>query len=381
MAQTLDNFFEKGFRPFFLGAALWAACGMFLWTLMFRGALDLEFQWSARDWHIHEMLFGYVSAVIAGFLLTAVPNWTGLAAPKGVALAGLFGLWIAGRLAILFSNCLPPLLVAAIDISFLVVLEIWLIRVLVRSGNNRNLVVAGLIALFIISNAAIHSGAWKDIGVGGGLLATVMLISLIGGRVIPAFTRNWLAQQGAPNVIPNFGVPDGLALASSALAICLFAFGIEGGLTGAAFLLASLASLVRLKRWQGLATAKEPLVLIMHLAYLWLPVGYALLAISQVSSIVTVNSGLHALTSGAVGTVTLAIMTRASLGHSGKPLQADRATLAVYFLVTLAAGLRVASDVFPDPVLAKSLAGLAWSAAFLTFALAYGRLFLRSQSD
>lgn len=381
MTRFLDNFFEKGFRPFFLGAALWAACGMFLWTLMFRGALDLDFQWSARDWHIHEMLFGYVSAVIAGFLLTAVPNWTGLEAPKGVALGGLFGLWIAGRLAILFSNCLPPLLVAGIDISFLVVLEIWLIRVLVKSGNNRNLVVAGLIALFIISNAAMHSSAWKDIGVGGGLLAVIMLISLIGGRVIPAFTRNWLAKQGAPNVIPNFGVPDGLTLAFSALALCLFAVGIEGGLTGAAFVLASVTSLVRLKRWQGLATAKEPLVLIMHLAYLWLPVGYALLALSQVTSIVSVNSGLHALTSGAVGTVTLAIMTRASLGHSGKPLQADRATLAVYLLVTLAAGLRVASDVFPDPVLAKSLAGVAWSAAFLTFAAVYGSLFLRSQSN
>lgn len=381
MIQVLDDFFQKGFRPFFLGAGLWAALGMGLWTLTFRGDVTLDFRWSPRDWHIHEMLFGYVSAVIAGFLLTAVPNWTGVVAPKGARLAGLFGLWIAGRLAMLFASDLSPLLVAVIDVSFLVLLEVWLIGALVKSGNKRNLVVAGLLALLILSNVVMHLNAEAALGVRGGLLAVVMLISLIGGRVIPAFTRNWLAGQGSAAVVPAFGSIDKLALATSGLALILFAAGVEGILTAAAFGLASVTGVLRLARWQGRAAGKEPLVWIMHLGYLWLPVGYAMLAISQVSSIASVNTALHALTSGAVGTITLAIMTRASLGHSGKPLQSNGATLAVYLLVTLAALLRVMPGAFADTTLAYSLAGFAWSAAFLTFALVYGRMFFRSHAD
>lgn len=381
MKQGLDDFFQKGFRPFFLGAGLWAALGMALWTLSFRGDMTLEFQWSPRDWHIHEMLFGYVSAVIAGFLLTAVPNWTGVAAPKGWRLAGLFGLWLAGRVALLLAANLPPLLVAVIDVSFLVVLEIWLVRTLLKSGNSRNLVVAGLIGLLILSNAVMHWNAGEAFGARAGLLAVIMLMSLIGGRVIPAFTRNWLAGQGSAAVVPEFGSIDKLALMTSGGALFLFAAGVEGILTAVLFALASIAGAARLARWQGRAAGKEPLVWIMHLGYLWLPVGYALLAISQVSSMVSVTTALHALTSGAVGTITLAIMTRASLGHSGRPLQANRATLYIYGLVTLAALLRVTSGAFADPTFFHSLAGLAWAAAFMTFTLVYGRMFARPQTD
>lgn len=380
MMQVLDDFFQKGFRPFFLGAGLWAALGMALWTLSFRGDMTLEFQWSPRDWHIHEMLFGYVSAVIAGFLLTAVPNWTGIAAPKGWRLAGLFGLWLAGRLALLLAVNLPPLLVAVIDVSFLVVLEIWLVSALLKSGNKRNLVVAGLIGLLILSNAVMHWNAGEAFGARGGLLAVIMLMSLIGGRVIPAFTRNWLAGQGSAAVVPEFGSIDKLALMTSGVALILFAAGVEGILTAAVFALASVAGAARLARWRGRAAGKEPLVWIMHLGYLWLPVGYALLAVSQVSSMVSVTTALHALTSGAVGTITLAIMTRASLGHSGRPLQANSATLYIYGLVTFAALLRVTSGAFADPTFFYSLAGLAWAAAFLTFTLVYGRMFVRSQA-
>lgn len=372
----MSFFFQQGFRPFFLGAGLWAALGMSLWVLVFRGNMTPDFVWSVTNWHIHEMLFGYVSAVVAGFLLTAVPNWTGIAAPKGARLGGLFALWAAGRLAIFFAGSLPAFFVAFVDISFLVALDVWLITVLLKSGNKRNLVVAGFIAILILANAAMHSGVWIQFGARGGLLAVIMLISLIGGRVIPAFTRNWLSQQGAPHVVPDFGTPDKLALATTAIALILFASGVTGGITAAAFLAASLAGFIRLGRWQGKRTAGEPLVWIMHLGYLWLPVGYLLLAVSEVSDFVSGTSALHALTTGAVGTITLAIMTRASLGHSGRPLRANTATLVIYMLVTCAALMRVASSAFPDPVLAYSLAGVAWIAAFATFAVVYGVLFL-----
>lgn len=376
----MTTFFSQGFRPFFLGAGVWAALGMYLWTLIFRGDVTASFAWEVKDWHVHEMLFGYVSAVIAGFLLTAVPNWTGIAAPKGGRLAGLFGLWVLGRLVMFFSASLPPLVVAAIDVSFLVVLEIWLVRVLLKSGNKRNLVVAGLIALFIVSNAVMHTRAFEEVAEGGGLLAVVMLISLIGGRVIPAFTRNWLAMQGSAFTIPEFGIPDKLALATTALALILFAVEVEGPVLAAAFALAACTGLWRLSRWQGRHALGEPLVWIMHLAYLWLPVGFALLALSQISESISVYTALHAVTTGAVGTITLAIMTRASLGHMGRALEASRGTLIIYVLITLAALFRVTADAFGDPVLAYTLAGAAWSGAFVLFCVIYGSMFLKPQS-
>lgn len=376
----MTTFFSQGFRPFFLGAGVWAALGMYLWTLIFRGDVSANFAWEVKDWHVHEMLFGYVSAVIAGFLLTAVPNWTGIAAPKGGRLAGLFGLWILGRLAMFFSASLPPVIVGIIDVSFLVVLEIWLVRVLLKSGNTRNLVVAGLIGLFIISNAVMHTRAFEEVAEGGALLAVVMLISLIGGRVIPAFTRNWLMMQGTGLKVPEFGLPDKLALATTALALILFAVEVEGLILAVAFALAACAGLWRLSRWQGLHALGEPLVWVMHLAYLWLPVGFALLAFSQVSDLISVYTALHAVTTGAVGTITLAIMTRASLGHMGRALEASRGTLVIYVLITLAAVFRVTADVFGDPVLAYSLAGAAWSGAFLLFSVIYGSMFLKPKS-
>lgn len=376
----MNTFFSQGFRPFFLGAGLWAALGMYLWTIIFRGDVAADFAWDVRDWHVHEMLFGYVSAVIAGFLLTAVPNWTGIAAPKGARLAGLFVLWLLGRLAMFFSASLPPLLVGVIDVSFLVVLEIWLVRVLLKSGNKRNLVVAGLIGLFIISNATMHLRAFEELGEGGGLLAVIMLISLIGGRVVPAFTRNWLMMQGSAVKVAEFGTPDKMALATTALALILFAAEVEGPVLAAAFGLAACAGLWRLLRWQGRLTFAEPLVWIMHLAYLWLPVGFALMAFSQLTDLISTYTALHALTIGAVGTMTLAIMTRASLGHMGRPLEANRATLAIYILISMAAVLRVAEGTFSDPVLAYSLAGAAWVGAFLIFCVTYGVLFFRPQT-
>jgi uncharacterized protein involved in response to NO len=376
----MTTFFSQGFRPFFLGAAVWAVLGMVLWTLIYRGDVTAEFAWEVRDWHAHEMLFGYVSAVIAGFLLTAVPNWTGIAAPKGGRLVALFGLWVLGRLVMFFSASLPPLFVGLIDVSFLVVLDIWLIKVLLESGNKRNLVVAGIIGLFIVSNVAMHLRSFEEIGEGGGLLAVIMLISLIGGRVVPAFTRNWLASQGSRAVVAEFGTPDKVALATTALALILFAMGVEGAALAVVFAAASLATLWRLSRWQGRATFGEPLVWIMHLAYLWVPIGFALMALSQVTDFIAPYTALHGLTTGAVGTMTLAIMTRASLGHMGRPLAASRATVVIYILITSAAIFRVGADAFGDPVLAYSIAGFAWAAAFMIFAIVYGAMFVKSQS-
>jgi len=315
-------------------------------------------------WHGHEMVFGFGLAAVAGFLLTAIPNWTGRLPVRGMALAGLVSLWLAGRIAMLVPGA------ALLDLAFPAALIAVVARELIAGRNWRNLPMLGALALLFSGNAMVHLHA-LDIaylaqdGIRLGIATLCMLIALVGGRIVPSFTRNWLAKARLAPPAPE-GALDRIALLVTLLALAAWV----GRAPFSSWLLvaAGLALAARLSRWRGLSTVREPLLFILHVGYGWLALGLILLGLDPGSS-----AALHALTVGAIGTMTLAVMTRASLGHTGRALVADRATLAIYLLVTLAALLRVASPFAgAQGVLVTSLAGVAWSAAFATFAVHYG---------
>lgn len=380
-------FFRGGFRPFFFGGALWAVAALSIWLLALATGDPLPSSFDPLAWHRHEMLFGFVGAVIAGFLLTAVPNWTGRLPIAGLPLAGLFGLWAAGRLAVLFSQAVGPAVAAALDVGFFLVLAAAAGREVLQAGN-RNLPVVGLVFLFGLVSGLDHAAAAgllgdPDLGWKSAVALVTLLISLIGGRIVPSFTRNWLSKQGVREGLP--AQPTGFdmaVIALTALAFLMWLTGPAGVPQGLLFAIAAGAQALRLMRWKGWKTARDPLVLILHVGYAWIPIGLALLAAVNLGVAVPQSAAVHALTAGAMGTMILAVMSRATLGHTGRELRAGAGTQAGFGLVTAAALLRVAAPLgLLDYRLGMEIAGTAWLAAFLLFLLAYGPLLFRRRVD
>jgi uncharacterized protein involved in response to NO len=326
------------------------------------------------------MLFGYAAAAIAGFLLTAIPNWTGRLPVRGVRLALLVGLWAVGRLAVAFSASVGVETAAAIDSAFLLVLWATILREILAGRNWRNLIVAGLVGLLVVSNSLIHLeylGLTETGALGFRLAITdmLLLIALIGGRIVPSFTRNWLAKRGETSLPSPFGRLDRLTLAVSVAAGLLWAFLPEGLSTGIAALAAALANGLRLARWRGHKTGTEPLVWILHLGYGWIAAAFALLATSLLTAAVPQTAAIHAFTTGAVGTMTLAVMTRATLGHTGRELTAGPGTTAIYLLALASGVLRVVSPLSAElESVLVALSGICWIAAFGCFVGLYGPL-------
>lgn len=366
-----------GFRPFFLGAAAWAAIALTLWLLAFFGSINLAAGMDATAWHRHEMLFGFVGAAIAGFLLTAIPNWTGRLPIAGAPLAGLFGLWLAGRLILLLGG--PRWLggAAIADIGFYVLLAALFARE-VLAANNRNLMVVFIVLLLAGADAADYCAAfgWIDdplLGVRAALGLIVVLISLIGGRIIPSFTRNWMMKNGPKQGLPHQpGRFDMLTIGITAVAMAGWVFASESRALAGVITIAALLQGIRLMRWNGIGAARDPLVLILHVGYAWLPVGLFLLSASMVSSGMPVSSAIHALAAGAIATMILAMITRASLGHTGHPLRASLSIVVAYALLTTGAVLRVIAPLgIIQYASAIRLAGATWIAAFLVFLVVY----------
>lgn len=379
--------FRGSFRPFFLGGAIWAMVVLILFVCALSGAITLPTAFDIVGWHRHEMLFGYLGAVIAGFLLTAIPNWTGRLPIAGMPLAALAGLWLAGRIAILFSAVVGAPVAALLDVGFLVTLAFVGGRE-VLAAHNRNLPVVGLVLLLAVANGLDHAEAMGAPLPGGlgyrfavGLI--VMMIGLIGGRIVPSFTRNWLAKQGTSAALPGQPTRFDLAvLAVTAFALIAWTAAPGALASGYALLLAGAAQALRLARWQGWRALREPIVLILHVAYLWLPVGMVLLGLSIVTEAVQASAALHALTAGAMAGMTLAVMTRATRGHTGRELVAGPMTVAVYVLITLAAAIRVAAPVLPiDYLAAIHIAAVAWISAFVLFIAAYGPMLALPRRD
>ncbi len=369
-------FLRGAFRPFFFGGALWAVIALAIWLLALSGHITIPSSFGALAWHRHEMLSGFVGAVVAGFLLTAIPNWTGRLPIAGPPLAGLFGLWLLGRVTVLFSTTATPAIAAIVDSGFYFLLASVAGREVLQS--NRNLPIVGLVLLFGIANLLDHLSAggeivdpeiaWK-IAVA---LVTIM-ISVIGGRIVPSFTRNWLTKHGVDRGLPGQpGVFDLTVVAATALAFVGWVVAPGSRLSGILFAIAAVGQAVRLGRWKGWRAAGDPLVLILHIGYAWLPIGIGLLAAAQLNLAIPQSAAVHALTAGAMATMILAVMTRASLGHTGRELRANGATVLCYALVTIGALLRVASALgWVDYLVGMYLAGAAWMGAFLVFLVAY----------
>lgn len=371
-----------GFRPFFLGAGAWAVIAAALWLPVFYGEITLPTGLSPLEWHVHELLFGYVPAVIAGFLLTAVPNWTGRLPVIGTPLLGLVSIWIAGRVSLLVSGTIGLPLAAVIDLAFLTSLLIVIAREIVASGNTKNLKVLVGLGLLLIANALFHVEAMFGVGDGHGLrlgiAAALILIMLIGGRIIPSFTRNWLVRQQPGRLPEPFGRLDIGAIAISAVALGAWVIAPAWIGTAVAGSIAGIANIVRLSRWAGERTAAEPLVLVLHVAYGFVPLGFLLVAASIAWPGTLLPSGaLHAWTIGAIGLMTLAVMTRASLGHTGRPLTATRPIQLIYACVLLSALGRIgaAFSIARDALLHAS-AGF-WVLGFVIFCAVYAPLLAR----
>jgi len=376
-------FLRGGFRPFFFGGAAWAVVALTLWVLALLGYVALPSAFDPLSWHRHEMLFGFVGAIIAGFLLTAIPNWTGRLPIAGPPLAMLFGLWLAARLAVLCSGILGGGAAAALDVGFFLVLAGVAGRE-VFAAKNRNAPIVGMVLLLGVANATDHAGAAgriadPDLGVRGAIALIALMISLIGGRIIPSFTRNWLQKHGTGGRMPTQpGRFDLAVIAVSAAAMLGWVVAPETGSVGVLLVAAGLLQAARLARWSGLRTARDPLVLILHVGYAWVPAGLLLLGASMIGEAVPRSAAIHALTAGAMGTMILAVMTRSTLGHTGRDLKANKQTVSLYALVTFGALLRVGASLeLVDYMPGMELAALAWAGAFLLFLAVYGPILFR----
>lgn len=370
--------FQMGFRPFFLGAAIWAALSMGVWIGVLAAGWNLPSYFDPVSWHAHELLFGYLGAVLGGFMMTAVPNWTGRAPIVGLPLAALFGLWLAARVIIALSQALWPALTAAIDLAFPVLLLIFMTRDIIAAGNWRNLVVVALLFAFICANTVFHiEAATGGFAAGGyglrmGLAAAIMMISLIGGRIIPAFTRNWLVSRGSDRLPAKPMQPfDMLSLVAMLVGLVCWMIWPDIALSGGALLAAGVLHVCRLLRWAGFQTRDEPLLWLLHVGYLFVPLGALAVGASVLwPEALDQASAQHIWMAGGIGVVTLAVMMRATLGHTGRDLTAKGGRQVIFHALILSVALRVLAGFAPDwaaPLYA--LSGLFWIAAFAGFAM------------
>lgn len=373
-----------GFRPFFLAGAVWAVVAVVLWLLMLTGRLSLPSAMSPLDWHAHELIYGYVPAVIAGFLLTAIPNWTGRLPVTGTPLLILFLIWLCGRVAVFNSALIGVTLSAVVDLAFLAALGVVIAREIIAGKNARNLKVLAVVGIMLVGNTAFHIevayGIGDSLGLRIGIASTIFLISLIGGRIIPSFTRNWLERENPGRLPTPFNRFDIGVISISGLALASWVISPDPNLTALTSMAAGLANLARLSRWAGERTATEPLVVVLHIAFAFVPVGFLLLALSIWRPDILVSSGaLHAWTTGAIGLMTLAVMTRASLGHAGRALTATLPITLIYIMAATAVITRLlaAFNVSRDMMLHAS-AG-AWVLAFSVFVIVYAPMLLRQK--
>ncbi|MEO7496160.1 MAG: NnrS family protein [Massilia sp.] len=363
-----------GFRPFYLLAAAFAAVSVPAWLASYYGFVTAPAIGLA--WHMHEMVFGFVVAVVVGFLYTAARNWTGLWTPRGAHLGALAALWIAGRAAMLWA---PAPLAALVDLAFLPLAAWPLYRVMRRADNRRNLFLVGLLGLLALANAAFHASAAGLLGMSAvrpihaAIMIVVVIEAAIGGRVIPHFTANSVPGT-APVINPRL---DRLALALAALAALAW-IGAAPALVGVPLSLAAAAAQAwRLAGWKPMCTLRQPLLWVLHLSYAWIPAGFVLLALAQ-AGLAPLSAAVHVLAVGALGGLIVGMITRTALGHTGRPLKAGGSETAMYLMIQLGVlarlGAALATGSLREPLLLT--AGALWSATFLLYAAVYApRLF------
>lgn len=374
-----------GFRPFFLLAAIMAAAAIPLWLLIYQGSFELASTLPPTIWHGHEMVFGFAAAVIAGFLLTAATNWTGRRTATGAGLGALAGLWIAGRVALTVPG-VPAWLAIGLDVAFLPVVATVLAIPLLATGNRRNVVFPAVLAVLGLINLTIHLSAieaidWdpsRQLRIAIDLI--LLMIGVLGGRVIPSFTKNALPQAKV-NPCPKASV---LALLSiAALAIAEMATD-NATVVGSVALAAGVINALRMRGWGTFATMRTPILWVLHVGYAWLAVGLTLRGVAELSGLIPLDAGIHALTLGAIGSMIIGMMSRVALGHTGRSIVPAPLTVAAYWLVNAAALLRMMSALtWDDTLRAASLmsSGALWSLAFACFVIVYWPILSRPRAD
>ena len=366
-----------GFRPFYLLAAAFAAVSVPAWLASYYGFAGIHVDLA---WHVHEMMFGFAGAVVIGFLYTAGRNWTGLWTPRGRALAAIALLWVAGRIAMFWGS---PLAGAVVDVLFLPVAAWPMYRVLQRSGNKRNMILVGLLALLASANILFHVArlGWLAISplapVYAAIVIVVVIETVIGGRIIPNFTAN-----AVPGTRPVQDERlDKVTLAVTGAAGLAWALGLDGASGAILSIAAATAQALRLAGWKPLVTLRNPLLWILHASYAWIPVGFVMLALAQLG-VLPVTAAVHVLAVGAIAGLIVGMITRTALGHTGRPLKANRPETAMYVLIQLGVLLRLAAALVPvarDPALVA--AGACWTAAFLAYLVTYTPYLLRARID
>jgi len=357
---------------------------MGLWIGALAAGWPIGGSYGAANWHAHEMLFGYATAALGGFMLTAIPNWTGRLPVSGPPLLVLVVLWLAGRLALLAPDIAGPTASAVIDALFLPGLAFVAGREIFAGRNWKNLKILAALLALSLANIGFHVSVLAGLDSGYAYRAAlgvfVMLIALVGGRIVPSFTRNWLARAKRKLPAPFDGV-DRLALGISGGALAAWVIWPEHSVVALLCALAALAQGWRLWRWQGWGARDDMLVAILHLGYGFIPLGLAGLAVAALGGLSLV-AALHLLTVGAIGCMTLAVMSRATLGHTGRPLHASRLTVVAYAALILAALARpLAEKVDGFYMEMLSLSGALWIAAFVLFIAEYGPMLVSPRVD
>ena len=384
-----SGFWGRAFRPFFLAAAIYAALAVPVWTGVWLGAASAPGWLAPIWWHGHEMIFGFVAAAIAGFLLTAAPVWSGGPALAGPPLAALVALWVGGRFALGAASSVPAWLVAVLDVAFLPALALAVMRTLWGSGQRRNYAVVGIVVVLAGANAAMHAEALGIVsGVAGRALrfavdAIVVLLLVISGRITPAFTQNAFRRLGIDRAVGSRPWLNALAIVLAAALAWVSLIAGRSAITGVLAALAGLAAAARLAGWQSWHTRSEPLVWSLHAGAAWLVVGLLLVGASDLGAPVPASAGLHALTAGAMGATILAVMTRVGLGHTGRPLTLPSGVVWCHVLVHGAAAARVAAPFITTEVQRILLlaSGVAWAVAFGLFAVRYWTVLIQPRPD
>lgn len=375
-----------GYRPFFFFGALYAGLSVLLWIPLFYGELSLMTAFTGVDWHVHEMFFGFLAAVVTGFLFTAIPNWTGRMPIQGMPLLLLVLLWMAGRAAVTFSGQIGWIAAMVIDLSFLGTILAVLANEIIVGKNWRNLKVLLPLSLLLLANVCFHLEVHFS-GSSGysyrlAMTAAISLIMLIGGRIIPSFTRNWLVQNNPGRLPAPISKFDMLTIAVTVSALILWIAIDLDLVSGVLLFIAAGLQFIRVIRWGGERSIREPLVLILHLSYFFIPLGLALLGIAGVfPDYFSSLAGIHALGTGAIGCMTLSVMLRAALGHSGQKLRSGFRANTIFLLILLSASTRIVAEFMGDyygPLL--QLAALSWFLAFAGFSIGYSPLFFKPRA-
>lgn len=380
--SDLPSILSYGFRPFFLLGAIYGGLVVLIWIPILMGSLETRSLFSTTDWHAHEMLFGFLPAIVTGFLLTAIPNWTGRLPVQGYPLLALVILWLAGRVAIWFSASIGWPAAMLLDCAFLLAVAMAAGIEIVAGKNWRNLKVLAPLVVLLVANVLFHSetqyyGA-SDFSRRLALAAALVLIMIIGGRIIPSFTRNWLARENPGRLPIPYGRFDMVCILVSVAALALWVLLPEGVETGLLLVAAAGLNIIRLVRWAGDRVLRDALVLVLHAAYVFVPLGLLFSGLAALWPETTPSiAGVHVFGVGAIGAMTLAVMTRSTLGHTGRELRADLVTDIIYVSIIVATLLRFVAAFYPAQMALLHASAALWMIAFFGYALRYGPMLMR----